>query len=89
MELGVDFLIGEDYWDFLRGKGTFENLLYIFDDVGKNKRFDSGDMGDEEEFFIWHADYLALSYSLYYMKGQVLFLDNSTPFFLNSENITG
>jgi len=30
-----DFLIGEEYWDFLSGKGTFKELLKIFDYVGK------------------------------------------------------
>lgn len=30
-----DFLIGDEYWDFLGGKGTFKQLLPIFDEVGK------------------------------------------------------
>lgn len=35
MEMGVDFLVGEDYWNFLSGKNTFTDLLKVFDDVGK------------------------------------------------------
>ena len=31
-----DFLIGNEYWDFIGGKNTFAELLKIFDDVGKN-----------------------------------------------------
>lgn len=31
-----DFLIGEEYWDFLGGKNTFPELLKLFDEVGKN-----------------------------------------------------
>jgi len=40
-----DFLIGEEYWNFLGGEGTFDNLLDTFDKVGKffkdelNKKF--------------------------------------------------
>jgi len=30
-----DFLIGEEYWDFLGGKNTFVELLDVFEDVGK------------------------------------------------------
>jgi len=30
-----DFLIGEEYWDFLGGKNTFIDLLNTFDEVGK------------------------------------------------------
>lgn len=30
-----EFLIGQEYWDFLGGKGTFEELLALFDLVGK------------------------------------------------------
>jgi len=32
---GKDILIGEDYWDYLGGKDTFEELLDLFDTVGK------------------------------------------------------
>ncbi len=30
-----DFLIGEEYWDFLGGRDTFPELLETFDEVGK------------------------------------------------------
>jgi hypothetical protein len=30
-----DFLIGEEYWDFIGGKNTFPELLKTFDEVGK------------------------------------------------------
>ena len=30
-----DFLVGGEYWDFIGGKGTFNDLLEVFDDVGK------------------------------------------------------
>lgn len=30
-----DFLIGEEYWDLIGGKGTFQSLLETFDEVGK------------------------------------------------------
>ncbi len=35
VEHGTEFLIAEEYWDFLGGKGTFVELLKIFDEVGK------------------------------------------------------
>lgn len=35
VEHGTEFLIAEEYWDFLGGKGTYEELLEIFDEVGK------------------------------------------------------
>lgn len=35
LEKGEDFLIGKEYWDFLGGKNTFEELLLLFDKVGK------------------------------------------------------
>ncbi|MCJ7646834.1 TdeIII family type II restriction endonuclease [bacterium] len=35
MEMGVDFLVGEDYWNLLSGENTFIELLEIFDRVGK------------------------------------------------------
>ena len=31
-----DFLVGEEYWNFLRGKNTYKELLEVFDMVGKN-----------------------------------------------------
>jgi len=30
-----DFLVGEEYWDFLGGENTFSDLLNTFDEVGK------------------------------------------------------
>lgn len=30
-----DFLIGDEYWDFIGGKNTFPQLLETFDEVGK------------------------------------------------------
>jgi len=35
LERGKEFLIGKEYWDFLGGKNTFEQLLELFDQVGK------------------------------------------------------
>lgn len=35
LEKGKEFLIGEEYWDFLGGSGTFKDLLKEFDLVGK------------------------------------------------------
>jgi hypothetical protein len=32
---GEDILIGKDYWDYLGGADTFEELLELFDSVGK------------------------------------------------------
>jgi len=34
-ERGKEFLIGKEYWDFLGGGDTFEDLLKLFDAVGK------------------------------------------------------
>jgi len=31
-----DFLIGDEYWDFLGGRGTMRDLLQVFDEVGKD-----------------------------------------------------
>jgi hypothetical protein len=30
-----ELLVGRDYWDFLSGKGTYDELLKIFNDVGQ------------------------------------------------------
>jgi len=30
-----DFLVGDEYWDFLGGENTFSELLMTFDEVGK------------------------------------------------------
>lgn len=35
LEKGKEFLIGKEYWDFLGGEKTFEDLLKLFDFVGK------------------------------------------------------
>lgn len=35
MDYPNDFLIGEEYWDFIGGKNTFPELLEIFDEIGK------------------------------------------------------
>jgi len=35
LEKGKEFLIGKEYWDFLGGENTFEELLELFDTVGK------------------------------------------------------
>jgi len=35
LDRGKEFLIGKEYWDFLGGENTFEELLTLFDDVGK------------------------------------------------------
>ncbi len=35
MESGKDFLVGDEYWDYLGGEGTFPDLLNVFDGVGK------------------------------------------------------
>jgi len=40
MEMGVDFLVGEDYWNFLNGENTFIDLLDVFDEVGKELKDD-------------------------------------------------
>lgn len=38
LDRGKEFLIGKEYWDFLGGKNTFEELLTLFDNVGKKFR---------------------------------------------------
>ena len=35
LDRGKEFLIGKEYWDFLGGENTFEELLALFDSVGK------------------------------------------------------
>ena len=35
VKINEDFLVGEKYWDFLGGKNTFQQLLDVFDIVGK------------------------------------------------------
>ena len=40
LEKGVEFLVGNEFWDFLGGKNTYQELLQIFDDVGKELKKD-------------------------------------------------
>ena len=35
MDSPDDFLVGDEYWDFIGGKNTFPTLLKVFDKVGK------------------------------------------------------
>lgn len=35
VEHGTEFLIAEEYWDFVGGKGIFSEILEIFDEIGK------------------------------------------------------
>lgn len=35
LDRGNEFLIGKEYWDFLGGENTFEELLALFDSVGR------------------------------------------------------
>jgi type II restriction enzyme len=35
LKLGEDLLVGEEFWNFLGGKGTYTELLSIFEEVGK------------------------------------------------------
>lgn len=35
LDRGKEFLIGKEYWDFLGGENTFEQLLELFDLIGK------------------------------------------------------
>lgn len=35
---GGDFLIGKDFWDYLGGKGTYEQLIEIYETVGEEIR---------------------------------------------------
>ena len=35
MDSPNDFLVGEEYWDFLGGEGAFSDILSTFDEVGK------------------------------------------------------
>ncbi len=36
MDSPNDFLVGDEYWDFIGGRNTFPELLRTFDEVGKN-----------------------------------------------------
>jgi hypothetical protein len=35
MDSPNDFLVGDEYWDFIGGENTFPELLKVFDEVGK------------------------------------------------------
>ena len=35
LERDKEFLVGEEYWDFLGGRGSFKDLLEEFDQIGK------------------------------------------------------
>ncbi len=35
MDSPNDFLVGDEYWDFIGGRNTFPELLEVFDEVGK------------------------------------------------------
>jgi hypothetical protein len=35
LEKGKEFLVGEEYWEFLGGQNTFPELLSVFDEVGR------------------------------------------------------
>ena len=35
---GNDFMVGKDFWDFLGGKGAYEELIDIYEKVGKEIR---------------------------------------------------
>ena len=34
-QLGNDFVVGDSFWDFIGGEGTYGQLIKIYDDVGK------------------------------------------------------
>jgi hypothetical protein len=36
MDIPNDFLIGEEYWNFLGGPNSFKQVLDVFDSVGKS-----------------------------------------------------
>lgn len=38
-----DFLVGDEYWDFIGGKNTFPQLLQVFDEVGKTYKMQLND----------------------------------------------
>ncbi|MFN3301987.1 MAG: TdeIII family type II restriction endonuclease [Patescibacteria group bacterium] len=35
LKIGEDLLVGKQFWDFLGGKGTYEELLKVFEETGK------------------------------------------------------
>lgn len=38
LDVGKDFLVGEEYWDLLGGKGTYQELLSLIEKAGKKFR---------------------------------------------------
>ncbi len=36
LERGREFLIGKEYWDFLGGEGTYEELIHLMNEVGQS-----------------------------------------------------
>ena len=40
LEKGEEFLVGDEFWDFLGGKNTYNDLIQVFDEVGKELRKD-------------------------------------------------
>lgn len=38
LERKKEFLVGDEYWNYLGGKNTFEELLALFNDVGKKHK---------------------------------------------------
>lgn len=37
-DMGNDFLVGKEFWDFLGGSGTFEQLIKMYENVGEEIR---------------------------------------------------
>jgi len=37
MDLASEVLIGKEFWDMVGGKGTYEEVLNIYQEVGKEK----------------------------------------------------
>ena len=35
MDIQYDFIVGNEYWDFIGGEFTFSDLLEVFNEVGK------------------------------------------------------
>jgi len=38
LDLSNEIMVGEEFWDFLGGKGAYEELQQIFEDVGIQMR---------------------------------------------------
>ena len=48
LDISNQVLMGKDFWDFLGGKDTYEELLRIFTDIGKIKSTDIRKMSDAD-----------------------------------------